>query len=39
MVRRVGSKKFFEMDKRNPQIRVDEYEFIRSKATLLKDIA
>jgi len=31
-------KKFFEMDKRNPQIRVDEYEFIRSKATLLKDI-
>ncbi len=31
-------KKFFEMDKRNPQIRVDEYEFIRTKATLLKDI-
>ncbi|HEY9140304.1 MAG TPA: ABC transporter permease [Bryobacteraceae bacterium] len=31
-------KKFFEMDKRNPQIRVDEYEFIREKATLLKDI-
>jgi len=31
-------KKFFEMDKRNPQIRVDEYEFIRNKATLLKDI-
>ncbi|MFY9728121.1 MAG: ABC transporter permease [Bryobacteraceae bacterium] len=31
-------KKFFEMDKRNPQIRVDEYDFIRFKATLLKDI-
>jgi len=31
-------KKFFEMDKRNPQIQVDEYEFIRSKATLVKDI-
>jgi putative ABC transport system permease protein len=31
-------KKFFEMDKRNPQIRVDEYEFIRDKATMLKDI-
>ena len=31
-------KKFFEMDKRNPQIRVDEYEFVREKATLLKDI-
>jgi hypothetical protein len=30
-------KKFFEMDKRNPQIRVDEYEFIKEKATLLKD--
>jgi putative ABC transport system permease protein len=31
-------KKFFAMDKRNPQIRVDEYDFIREKATLLKDI-
>ena len=31
-------KKFFEMDKRNPQIRVDEYDFIRTKATLLRDI-
>jgi putative ABC transport system permease protein len=31
-------KKFFEMDKRNPQIRVDEYAFIKEKATLLKDI-
>src|SRR2546429_5908720 len=27
-------KKFLEMQKRNPQIRPDEYEFIRSKATL-----
>ena len=31
-------KKFYEMDKRNPQLRPDEYEFIRSKALLLKDI-
>ncbi|HMD72195.1 MAG TPA: ABC transporter permease, partial [Bryobacteraceae bacterium] len=31
-------KKFFEMQKRNPQIRPDEYEFVRSQATLLKDI-
>jgi len=28
-------KKFFEMDKRNPQIRPDEYEFIRDHARLL----
>jgi len=31
-------KKFYEMDKRNPQLRPDEYEFIRSKTQLLKDI-
>jgi len=31
-------KKFFEMDKRNPQIRPDEYEFVRSQATLLKEL-
>ncbi len=31
-------KKFYEMDKRNPQMRVDEYEFIRSRATMLRDI-
>jgi putative ABC transport system permease protein len=31
-------KKFFEMDKRNPQIRPDEYEFIKSKTTMLKDL-
>src|ERR1041384_4151980 len=31
-------KKFFEMDKRNPQIKPDEYEFIREKARLLKDV-
>src|SRR5262249_2839373 len=29
-------KKFFEMQKRNPQIRPDEYEFVRSKAVLVK---
>src|SRR5213080_942690 len=29
-------KKFFEMDKKNPQIRPDEYEFVKSKATMLK---
>ena len=31
-------KKFYEMNKRNPQIRPDEYEFVRSKATLLKGL-
>src|SRR5689334_4309114 len=31
-------KKFLEMLKRNPQIRPDEYEFVRSKAQLVKSI-
>jgi len=31
-------KKFYEMNKRNPQIRPDEYEFVRAKATLLKGL-
>ncbi len=31
-------KKFFEMQKRNPEIRPDEYEFVRAKATLLRDV-
>src|SRR5689334_24649276 len=31
-------KKFFEMDKRNPQLKPDEYEFVRDKARLVKDI-
>jgi len=31
-------KKFLEMQKRNPQLQRDEYDFIRSRATLLKDI-
>jgi putative ABC transport system permease protein len=31
-------KKFLEMQKRNPQIRPDEYEFIRDQAMLLKDV-
>jgi putative ABC transport system permease protein len=31
-------KKFLEMQKRNPEIKPEEYEFIRAKATLLKDI-
>ena len=31
-------KKFLEMQKRNPQIRPDEYEFIKSRAALLKDV-
>jgi putative ABC transport system permease protein len=31
-------KKFFEMDKKNPQIRPDEYEFLREKSTLLKEV-
>jgi putative ABC transport system permease protein len=31
-------KKFFEMDKKNPQIRPDEYEFMRDHATLLRGI-
>jgi len=31
-------KKFYEMMKRNPQIRREEYEFVQSQAQLLKDI-
>ncbi len=31
-------KKFFEMLKRNPEIKPTEYEFIRDHATLIKDI-
>ena len=31
-------KKFLEMQKRNPEFRPDEYEFIKSHATLLKDL-
>jgi putative ABC transport system permease protein len=31
-------KKFLEMQKRNPQIRPDEYEFIKGRATLLKEV-
>jgi putative ABC transport system permease protein len=31
-------KKFFEMDKRNPQIKPDEYDFVRAKATMLRDV-
>src|SRR5712675_1374924 len=31
-------KKFMEMQKRNPQIRPDEYQFIKEKSTLVKDI-
>ena len=31
-------KKFFEMQKRNPQIRPDEYDFIKDQAVLVKDI-
>src|SRR5579872_6017410 len=31
-------KKFYEMQKRNPEIRPDEYEFLREKAKLLKEV-
>jgi putative ABC transport system permease protein len=31
-------KKVFEMDKRNPQLRPDEYEFIKGKAQLIKEV-
>src|SRR5512133_3906422 len=31
-------KKFFEMDKRNPQIKPEEYEFVKEKMTLVKDV-
>ncbi|HME09245.1 MAG TPA: ABC transporter permease [Bryobacteraceae bacterium] len=31
-------KKFFEMQKRNPQITPSEYEFLKNKATLLKEL-
>ena len=31
-------KKFLEMQKRNPQIRPDEYDFIKSRAGMVKDV-
>jgi putative ABC transport system permease protein len=31
-------KKFLEMQRRNPQIKPEEYEFIRERATLVKDV-
>ncbi len=31
-------KKFLEMQRRNPQIRPDEFEFVKEKAALLKDV-
>ena len=31
-------KKFYEMQKRNPQLRPDEYDFVKTKAVLVKDI-
>ena len=31
-------KKFFEMDKRNPQIKPDEYEFLKDQALLVRDL-
>ncbi len=31
-------KKFYEMLKRNPEIKPEEYDFLRSQATLVKDI-
>jgi putative ABC transport system permease protein len=31
-------KKFYEMQKRNPQIRPDEFDFVKSKAVLVKDV-
>lgn len=31
-------KKFLEMQKRNPQIKREEYDFIRQRATLVKDV-
>jgi putative ABC transport system permease protein len=31
-------KKFFEMDKRNPQLKPDEYAFLKDKATMVKDM-
>src|SRR6184192_2376338 len=31
-------KKFFEMDKRNPQLRPEEYEFVKERSTLVKEV-
>jgi putative ABC transport system permease protein len=31
-------KKFFEMDKRNPQIKPEEFAFVKERATLVKEI-
>jgi putative ABC transport system permease protein len=31
-------KKFFEMDKRNPQLKPEEFQFVRERATLVKEL-
>src|SRR2546426_9230374 len=31
-------KKFFEMQKRNPEIKQDEYDFVRDRAALVKEV-
>ena len=31
-------KKFFEMQKRNPQLKPDEYDFLKGKARLIRDV-
>jgi putative ABC transport system permease protein len=32
------AKKFLEMNRRNPQLRPEEYDFVRQRATLVKDV-
>ena len=36
LVRHWDPKKFFEMQKRNPQIQPDEYEFVQEKSRLIR---
>src|SRR5438128_9055019 len=31
-------KKFLEFQRKNPQLKVDEFEFLKSKATLVRDL-
>lgn len=38
MIGQWDPKKYLEMQRRNPELTVDEYEFIRGRATLVRDI-
>jgi putative ABC transport system permease protein len=38
IIGQVDPKKYLELQRRNPELRVEEYEFLRSKTTLLREV-